>query len=39
MVSKEEFLKFKQERHKEMMLSVQEDEKELLKIPYLDNIP
>ena len=39
MVSKEEFLKFKEERHKESQLQVQADERELMKMPYLDNIP
>ena len=39
MVSKEEYLRFKEERHKESLLKVQEDERELMKMPYLDNIP
>jgi hypothetical protein len=39
MVSKEEFLKYRQDRHRELQMQVQEDEKKLIDFPYLDNIP
>lgn len=37
MVSLEEFLKYKQQHHTEMMLDVKRKEEELKDIPYVDN--
>ena len=38
-LTKEEFLEFKRQGHEEGMKSVTKEEEELLKIPYIDNIP
>jgi hypothetical protein len=39
MVSLNDFLNFKNSEHQKRMLEVQEKEKQLQDIPYIDNIP